>query len=280
MKVFAEAAKKLTHNPLGVIGLFLVLIYGFASLVTSAGRLLPAERWPLIWFLVVFPPLLLGAFIWLVIGHHTKLYAPMDFRSDEAFLRPQTPQEQRERIESEAGPLPSSTQPAEPPPETVESRDHLSERRTALSQRHRRLINQVLIEDLVLRDLQLRYPKPLSRRVAVGSSGPRLQVDAAVRDGDAIHVIEIFRVNERVDLRSRVRDFLARTEPVAQELLQSGPPYIFKVIAAVVVEGEGLSPERVATELQDLIAHLSFPFELVTYKQADLLSRYDLGRDA
>ncbi len=87
IKEFGEAAKGLAKNPLGIIALFIVLIYGFASFVVGlSGHLQPGERIPLIWFLVVFPCLVLGVFAWLVSCHHTKLYAPSDYKEDESFI--------------------------------------------------------------------------------------------------------------------------------------------------------------------------------------------------
>ena len=60
-KSFGETAKSLARNPLGIIALFIVLVYGFASLVAVfAGSFTPMERIPLIYFLVIFPVLVLG----------------------------------------------------------------------------------------------------------------------------------------------------------------------------------------------------------------------------
>ena len=54
---FGETAKGLARSPLGIIALFIVLVYGVASLVTTfAGALTTAERMPLIYFLVFFLP--------------------------------------------------------------------------------------------------------------------------------------------------------------------------------------------------------------------------------
>lgn len=88
LKEFGETAKGLARNPLGIIALFIVLIYGFASLVVGLSSALSGgERLPLIWFLVVFPVLVLIVFAWLVSKHHAKLYAPTDYRQDESFIQ-------------------------------------------------------------------------------------------------------------------------------------------------------------------------------------------------
>lgn len=85
---FISNAKAFIRNPLGVIGLFVSLIYGFACLILGFGIKnfnAPEERLPLIWFIVAFPILILIAFLWLVIKHHTKLYGPADFQNDTTF---------------------------------------------------------------------------------------------------------------------------------------------------------------------------------------------------
>jgi hypothetical protein len=60
-----DAAKGLARNPLCIIALFIVLVYGFASLVTAfAGSFTHDERLPLIYFLFGFPILVLVIFAW------------------------------------------------------------------------------------------------------------------------------------------------------------------------------------------------------------------------
>lgn len=88
LKDFGETARELSRNPLGIIALFIVLIYGFAALVVgSSSELQPNERYPLIWFMVVFPVIVLAVFGWLVSCHYEKLYAPRDYNSDDGFLK-------------------------------------------------------------------------------------------------------------------------------------------------------------------------------------------------
>ena len=93
---FGQTAQRLARNPLGIIALFIVLVYGIAGLVLgfSAANLQPNEKLPLIWFLVIFPVIVLAAFLWLVAHHHMKLYAPHDFPDKEGFFRALTPAEQ------------------------------------------------------------------------------------------------------------------------------------------------------------------------------------------
>lgn len=85
-----NAAKSLARNPLGIIALFIVLVYGVAALVTSAaGSFTHDERLPLIYFLVAFPFVVLVVFAWLVSAHSNKLFAPADFKNEENYVRMQ-----------------------------------------------------------------------------------------------------------------------------------------------------------------------------------------------
>lgn len=85
-----DAAKGLARNPLGIIALFIVLVYGFASLVTAfTGSFTHEERLPLIYFLVLFPVLVLAVFAWLVSSHSGKLFAPADFKNEENYVKMQ-----------------------------------------------------------------------------------------------------------------------------------------------------------------------------------------------
>jgi CheY-like chemotaxis protein len=87
---FGNTAKSLARNPLGIIALFILLVYGFASLVTTfAGSLSAYERIPLIYFLITFPVLVLGVFAWLVSKHSGKLFAPSDFKDEENYVKMQ-----------------------------------------------------------------------------------------------------------------------------------------------------------------------------------------------
>lgn len=82
------AAQGLAKNPLGIIALFIVLVYGFASLVVVFGSsMAPYERVPLVYFLVIFPTIVLGVFAWLVRSHSGKLFAPGDFKDEENYIK-------------------------------------------------------------------------------------------------------------------------------------------------------------------------------------------------
>jgi hypothetical protein len=84
---FGTTASALSKNPLGIIALFIVLVYGLASMVTVfAGSLALAERLPLVCFLVLFPVAVLAVFYLLVTRHTRVLYAPGDFKDETLYV--------------------------------------------------------------------------------------------------------------------------------------------------------------------------------------------------
>ena len=88
-KEFAESAKGFTRSPLGIIALFIVLVYGFASLVVSFGQNIGDNVTPLIYFMVIFPVVVFFGFLWLVAKHHKKLYGPSDYKDEDNFVKVQ-----------------------------------------------------------------------------------------------------------------------------------------------------------------------------------------------
>jgi hypothetical protein len=87
MSEFSRAARDLSKNPLGIIALFIVLIYGMATIVIIQGnKLTTHERDIFTWFLVGYPVLVLVTFAWPVSRHSAKLYAPRDFKNQAHFM--------------------------------------------------------------------------------------------------------------------------------------------------------------------------------------------------
>ena len=73
-------------NPIGVIGLFLVLTEAIASTVIVKSNLNDSQNTILIIFIVLFPCLVLGVFYLLVTRHHKKLYSPSDYKDEQNFV--------------------------------------------------------------------------------------------------------------------------------------------------------------------------------------------------
>jgi CheY-like chemotaxis protein len=89
-KELNTSARNLSRSPLGIISLFIVLIYGFAALVLIFSRAAQFEFWeriPLIYFLIFFPPIVLASFYRLVTKFPNTLYPPSEYTNQENFVK-------------------------------------------------------------------------------------------------------------------------------------------------------------------------------------------------
>ena len=62
LKEFGDIAVKLSRNPLGVLSLCFVLVYGIAGLTCASSSLHNEQGSVLVWFVVLFPIAILAAF--------------------------------------------------------------------------------------------------------------------------------------------------------------------------------------------------------------------------
>lgn len=83
-----QSAKSLARNPLGIIALFIVLVYAVASIVISNADFAFYQNpyHPAVLFLAVFPLIVLGVFAFLVAKYHHHLYAPQDYKNEDNFF--------------------------------------------------------------------------------------------------------------------------------------------------------------------------------------------------
>lgn len=85
-------------NPIGVIGLFLVLVEAIAALVVVNSSLPYSLNLIIVLFIVIFPFIVLLVFYLLVTKHHKKLYSPSDFKDEQNFVNTYDSATQTEKI--------------------------------------------------------------------------------------------------------------------------------------------------------------------------------------
>ena len=86
------------RNPIGVIGLFLVLVEAIAAFVVTQSCLPYSLNLILVLFIVLFPLAVLLVFYILVTKHHKKLYSPSDFKNEQNFVNTYDSATQTEKI--------------------------------------------------------------------------------------------------------------------------------------------------------------------------------------
>lgn len=182
--------KDLVRNPLGIVALFISLIYAFANLLlgVTVSSLTEQERYPLIIFIVLFPVVVLGVFYRLVSKHHGKLYAPGDYKDDQSFLRTLSPEERQEKLEREVAeslPEPDGTEVIARPSEVLSVKPSAERKITAdaISPSFAQLYDEIRnTESAALTYLEREYGHAEARDIAIENTG--VSFDALLKSGD------------------------------------------------------------------------------------------------
>lgn len=268
LNTFAKSAQKLSRNPLGIIALFIVLVYGIAALIlgVSSANLQPNEKLPIIWFLVVFPIIVLFAFYRLVAHHHVKLYAPLDYQDKEGFFRALTPYEQRKRLEEEIENIEDEskveveTQVSSDKKATMEVEDSVLK---TISTRH----SYVLAEELAFRQIENDFGVSIHRQVAVGRD---YGIDGIfLRNGKPI-AIEIKYVRQPMHLRYIAKREAERFSKII-ESMNPKPSFIFVIMV------DGISSDAVKREterMKNIFTEQKLPVEIVVYDFIEMKKKY------
>lgn len=214
MKDFVAGAAGLTKNPLGVIGLFVCLVYGLACVVLMfKGRdLRCGESWALVAFVVIFPFVILGVFFQLVTRHHQKLYAPSDYKDERYFLSPSplSDEEIAERLSQAAKSLGGgerknggSTDMEISSPEKIAEKSSNRDPED-VSKSIRSAYGNV--ERLAFLALEKKIGKPFNKYVGFDVNGVRFEFDGYFEDEGGLHLIEVAFLKKSVALNSMLLD--------------------------------------------------------------------------
>ncbi|AUL95810.1 hypothetical protein ACM6XL_004336 [Vibrio vulnificus] len=245
---FLKGAKEFARNPLGIIALFISLIYGFASLLlnSSADKLTENERWPLIAFIVVFPVLVLITFYRLVTNHHGKLYAPGDFKDDKSFLRTLSPEEQELKLNTEVseslGEVKEDCEekPIVPPTRKQRTGQNEEAARAKRKKEYEEFRQDLrLVESEVLRSLGSEYKSKLVENVALGDTD--VSFDAHIAISNSKPIFAEVKALRSPSLSMTMLDRVLYSAVVADRYLDSH----FKLILTVVYYFDDTELERI-----------------------------------
>lgn len=74
------------NNPINMIAVFGLLVEAIAVASLSSSAINQDQLTFIVWFIIIFPLLLLTCFMFLVINHPGKLYSPMDYKNSQDFM--------------------------------------------------------------------------------------------------------------------------------------------------------------------------------------------------
>jgi hypothetical protein len=264
---FMNNAKGLTRNPLGIIALFVSLIYGFACLVlsTSISNLVANnERLPVIWFIIIFPIIILIAFIYLVVNHHEKLYAPGDFRGDDAFIQTIDENKRKQRIQEEvenleASPKSDDSEQKEEPESNTTEETTIS-KPSEVKTETKSIPESALIkmytnaEEWSINELSLKYKVQLKSQVKLRTQLDNFELDGYGTDATSTYVVEVkfwqsSRSNKRLKLK--IQEFLTKKSRLERSF--NTPSRSMKIIIALVYDNlSEINQDELRAYLQEI----------------------------
>jgi hypothetical protein len=232
-----------TRNPLGIVALFISLIYGMSAILLGASikELSPHNQTILVLFIAIFPFVVLAVFGWLVARHHMKLYGPSDYRTDKSFLDAfgnLEPSEVKKRLENEVEREESATAPpsgsGDNPPSTWINL-------AGGTGKSRRLTEMFVVESLVFQSLQRDFKGTIRRGVRLGN----MEIDGLILppDGGPIIVeIKIVRgwVKNPKDTFYQIGRFVESARLAWKGHFDTPPRFV----VVIVVEGGQESADR------------------------------------
>lgn len=187
MEEFIEGVKTLARNPLGIIALFITLIYGLACLVLKEATLDSELQLILIWFLVLFPILVLGVFVYLVVWHYPKLYAPSDYKNENNFFKATLPEKIDEQLDHEI--------------ENDEIIEPLGDKKQ----------QYMMMKSLAIKEIERRSNIDIKRHVSILlSDKERLEVDGISEEGHQVSIYEVKYIREGI-LNNRLIKVIGNT---------------------------------------------------------------------
>lgn len=285
-----ELPKWSARNPLGIIALFISLIYGMSALLLGASveALTPNNQTILVVFIALFPPVVLFTFAWLVANHHRKLYSPADYRSDEGFLAENAPptsigarltEEVAAVDEQDSEGIPNQ-QPELSQEESVAATPGFLTQESPGSQSSNSVATAYLLEGLVFQELQSEYRRPVQRQIIVRTPDRTLRLDGLVQTESASFAVEIKIISGLSQLDRRIRDAAEQIAKIHAVKTFDGKP-LMPVI--VFVCSDEVDMMRVHDRTIELFSSrgmkLSVDYNYRAYSRSALLGRYGLSEE-
>lgn len=276
---FMKNVKGLTKNPLGIIGLFISLIYGFACLVlgVSISNLQTAnERLPLIWFIIIFPIVILLAFIFLVINHHQKLYAPSDYKNEDNFLKSMDKFVKRDKT-SQSEKISEDVKTLVEDKEDVLRKTNATPLKLSPSDISSLKQNYLLAEDLALKEFELNNNVSLKRNIflQLENSSKKFEFDGIGEKEGNLFLVEVkFSTLKHLSkkMKLRIQDFLRDIEENENVLSR----FIVNLKPVIIIVSEIDNNSGLKRELKDYLKSLKLSVTGKVYSFNELKKSYGL----
>jgi hypothetical protein len=252
------------RNPLGVIGLFITLVYAIAGWFFSEVILEFPSALQLILtlFIVFYPCILLWVFFIFVTQHHKKLYAPNDYRSDESFLRSEEHKSTSEKLRD----YDPEFFPQKNLKENMSSKSH-ADKKGALQKVINVLGKEALAEDLAFKHYQAKYGEDSVRKEVFKELGIHGGWDIVVREANGLRLhVEVKLLSHKSHLKTIADQADKMSRFLRGDYLKDRDFILF-----LAVDGSGEITESIREEIQRIIENHKYDFKFEIHNFDTLL---------
>lgn len=270
-------------NPLTIIAIFAAIAEISGTVVLPF--IAPANQATYVWFLIVFPILLIVLFFLTLNFNHKVLYAPSDYQNEDNFLRSlprATFAEKALKIEAEIAEelsVPENSAQLEKPvapTEVIPPTAHATPTSSQSLVRRNTQASYMLAEDLIFRKLSKEFSSEIQREVKLGPREGHYIFDGIVRDKGVTTVIEVKFLRKGFLSSMQLRNTLVRTQQTAS-LLPSEQTANLRILLAIVSDEGSTSQERIAVQIERFRSEFSFPIEVRFYNLVELEREFNIG---
>ena len=258
-------------NPLTIIAIFAAIAEISGTIVLP---FINAEHQGLyIWFLMIFPLVLVITFFLTLNFNHKVLYAPSDYKNEDNFLRSFQKAsfiEKARKIDAEIENLENiqimGNQSEEPIKQDDLSYKKLIKRSTQAT--------YYLAEELVFAKLAKEFGTEIQREVKPLGVERGYVFDGVISDRSAMTIIEVKFVRNAII--HRLQDTINRIEGSLSNL-SNAERRNMKLLLAVVTDQEGSINDRITQQLENLKKKASFSIELRFYNLSELEKEFEIN---
>ncbi len=248
-----EKIKKVS-NPLTIIAIFAGLAEVSGTIVLPF--LKEGSQDLYVWFLMIFPTILIFLFFLTLNFNHKVLYAPSDFQDEDNFLKlfgKPTAGDRLEKLSSEI----------EAESEVVE--DSIGSDISNMDLAYRNIIRRstasthYLAEELVITKLSQEFDE-IEKEVVLRSGKSQFLFDAIGKRSNQVYAIEVKYIKDSTSLKN-VRSSLVKIQRTFQELpdIKGGK---MTLLLAIATDLEGEALEQFTRDIESSTVTFMFPQEL------------------
>lgn len=260
-------------NPLTIIAIFAAIAEISGTLVLPF--IAPQNQAVYVWFLIVFPVLLIILFFATLNFNHRVLYAPSDYQNEDNFvksLQPATYAEKALQVEAELDEIelapvaevvstPASVPPAVTQVQSPEPMQIVSNHSRSL--RH----NYFRAEEFIFRKLSREFSTVIRREVRVHGQSSRYIFDGVVYDKGVTTVIEV-KLLRGASMFPRLRETFRKIHDSVKDFPENRRDNL-RLLLALAVD-ETINGDHILSMIDQYRTEFPFPIEVRFYKLSDI----------